>query len=354
MIELKHNDILAADVEALVNTVNCVGVMGRGIALQFRKAFPENFKAYKAVCDRGELRPGKLFIHEQAQLTNPRYIINFPTKKHWKDKSRLTYIDAGLKALVQEVRRLGIRSIAIPPLGCGLGGLQWSDVRPRIERAFSALPEVHVLLYEPEGTPHAADMVKTSQAPKMTVGRAALLGLMNRYLAALMDPFISLLEIHKLMYFMQEAGEGLKLRYTKGIYGPYAENLRHVLSQIEGHFIQGYADAEDAPDKEIELIPDAVTKAEAFLARHPDTHEHFDRVVDLVEGFETSFGMELLSTVHWVAMREGAVTVDQAIEKTHAWSPRKHMFEPAQIRIAWEVLQQKGWLSQEGIRDAPK
>ena len=171
MIELTQGDILRADVEALVNTVNCVGVMVRGIALQFRKAFPENFKAYKAVCERGELRPGKLFIYEQAQLTNPRYIINFPTKDHWKGKSRLEYIDAGLAALVQEVRRLDIRSIAIPPLGCGQGGLKWSDVRPSIEHAFSTLTNLQVFLYEPQGAPQASHIVKTAHAPRMTVGR---------------------------------------------------------------------------------------------------------------------------------------------------------------------------------------
>lgn len=345
MIELKHNDIVTADVEALVNTVNCVGVMGRGIALQFRKAFPENFEAYKAMCDRGELRPGKLFVYTQDQLTNPRYIINFATKDHWKGQSRLDYIDSGLKDLVQEVQRRGIRSIAIPPLGCGLGGLRWSDVRPRIERAFSALPDVRVLLYEPSGAPQASDMVKAAQAPKMTVGRAALLGLMNQYLAALMDPFVSLLEIHKLMYFMQEAGEKLRLQYSKGTYGPYAENLRHVLNVIEGHFIRGYGDAEDAPGMQIELVQDAVSQARAFLQYHPDTHKRFDRVADLVEGFETPFGMELLATVHWVATREESVTVDEAIEKTYAWNSRKRMFDPAQIRITWEILQQKGWLS---------
>ena len=195
---------------------------------------------------------------------------------------------------------------------------------------------------------------KTVRACKMTAGRAALLGLMHRYLAALMDPFVSLLEMHKLMYFMQEAGEELRLRYDKGLYGPYADNLRHVLSHIEGHFIQGYGDAEDDPEKQIELTPDAVKKAEAFLTRHSDTREHFDRVVDLVEGFETPFGMELLSTVHWVATREGASTVEQAIAKTHAWNPRKQMFEPAQIRIAWNMLQQKGWLSQGRTSDAPE
>lgn len=138
MIELKRDDILAADAEALVNTVNCVGVMGRGIALQFRKAFPENFKTYKAACDKRELRPGKMFIHDLDRLSNPRYIINFPTKDHWRGKSQLSYVESGLDALVQAVRRLKIRSLAIPPLGCGLGGLEWSDVRLRIEHAFSA------------------------------------------------------------------------------------------------------------------------------------------------------------------------------------------------------------------------
>lgn len=343
MLELKRGDILTADAEALVNTVNCVGVMGRGIALQFRKAFPENFAEYKAACDRGELNPGAVLVYATGQLTNPRYIVNFPTKKHWRGKSRLSYIDSGLRALVEEIRRRGIRSIAIPPLGCGLGGLEWSDVRPRIEAAIGALADVDVLLYEPTGAPEAEAMVKTAAPPRMTVGRAALVGLMDRYLAALMDPFVSLLEIHKLMYFMQEAGEGLKLRYSKAPYGPYAENLRHVLNHIEGHFIRGYADAEDAPDKQIEVLPEAVQQAEAFLETHEDTRRHFGRVVELVEGFETPFGLELLSTVHWVVTREGAVTPDQVIAQTHAWNPRKRMFQADQIRTAFNVLKEKGW-----------
>ena len=354
MIELKQDDILNADAEALVNTVNCVGVMGRGIALQFRKAFPDNFKAYKAVCERKELHPGKMFVSETGLMSNPRFIINFPTKKHWKGKSRLEYIEAGLEALVEEVRKLRISSIAIPPLGCGLGGLQWSDVRSRIEEAFASLPDVRVLLYEPKGAPASPAMVKTASPPKMTAGRAALLGLMNRYLAALMDPFVSLLEIHKLMYFMQEEGEALKLRFSKGPYGPYAENLRHLLSLIEGHYIQGHADGEDTPGRQIELFPEAVNQAQSFLDNHPETRERFDRVASLVEGFETPFGLELLATAHWVATREGGNTLERVIEKTHAWNARKHMFEPSQIRIAWEVLNRKGWLtgSEEPRADA--
>src|SRR6202042_3301980 len=137
-------------------------------------------------------------------------------------------------------------------------------------------------------------------APNMTAGRAALVVLIHRYLGGLMDPFVTLLEVHKLMYFMQEAGEPLRLQYAKGLYGPYAETLRHVLRMIEGHLVAGYADGGDAPDKQLELVPGAVRDAEAFLAADSKTRIRFDRVGDLVEGFETPFGLELLATVHWV------------------------------------------------------
>lgn len=155
MIELTHGDILRADAEALINTVNCVGVMGHGIALQFKRAFPANFASYALACKRDEVQPGRMLVVETGQLTNPRFLVNFPTKRHWKDKSRIEDIDAGLDALIAEVKRLRIRSIAVPPLGCGLGGLDWADVRPRIERAFAALPDVRVLVYEPSGPPQS-------------------------------------------------------------------------------------------------------------------------------------------------------------------------------------------------------
>lgn len=347
MIHLTHGDILRANVEALVNTVNCVGIMGRGIALQFSKAFPECFKGYKALCDRKGLHPGMMDVCDLNRLENPRFIVNFPTKRHWKGKSKIEDIEAGLKALVELVEQRHIRSIALPPLGCGLGGLDWGEVRPRIEQAFAALRDVEVLLYEPKGAPAAKEMPKAKKAPGMTVGRAALLGLMRRYLAALMDPFVSLLEIHKMMYFLKETGETDlgRLEFVKGTYGPYSTNLRHVLSHIEGRFIVGYGDASDEPDKQIELQPQAAEQADAFLAKHPDTMARFDRVVDLIAGFETPFGMELLSTVHWVGARESASTPEQAVAKTYAWNDRKRMFKPEHVRKAWDVLQQKGWLS---------
>lgn len=347
MIELSRGDIVKADAEALVNTVNCVGIMGRGVALQFRKAFPSNFRDYRASCDRKELRPGRMLVHDLGRLANPRYIINFPTKRHWRGKSRIQDIEVGLAALIEEVWARNIRSIAVPPLGCGLGGLDWDEIRPRIERAFQTVPGVHVLLFEPSGAPAAEVMVRAHEAPRMTAGRAALLGLMRRYLVAAMDPFVSLLEVHKLMYFMQESGEPLKLRYQKAPYGPYAENLRHVLSHIEGYFIRGYGDAEDRPDKQLELDQEASEKAESFLRRQSGS---FDRVVDLIQGFETPYGMELLATVHWVVTHDGAASADEAIRAVYDWSDRKRMFTPHHILLAWEVLSRKGWF--ESIQPA--
>lgn len=345
MIEPTSGDILTADAEALVNTVNCVGIMGRGIALQFRKAFPDNFKAYEAICRRGELYPGQMFIYATGSLTNPRYVINFPTKRHWKGKSRLADIESGLTALVSDIRRLRIHSIAIPPLGCGLGGLDWTEVRPRIERALAAVPDVRVLLFAPTGAPPSTAARVVSQVPHMTSGRAALVGLMQRYLRGLLDPFISLLEVHKLLYFMQVAGEPLNLRYVKAPYGPYAENLRHLLLAVEGHYTAGYTDGVDDPQKQLELVPGAVVEADQFLAGHQKTQQRFDRVADLVKGFETPFGLELLSTVHWVASQEGATRLETAIASTFKWNERKRRFSPQQIALAWQVLHDKGWFS---------
>lgn len=343
MVEFTTGDILGADAEALVNTVNCVGIMGRGIALQFKNAFPANFKAYEAACAREEVRPGRMFVFETGTLGNPKFIINFPTKRHWRGKSRMEDIDSGLKALVGEIRARGIRSLAIPPLGSGLGGLNWAEVRPRIKAALTGLEDVRVTVFEPHAVPEGQVTTKSREVPRMTEGRAALVVLMHRYLGGLMDPFVTLLEVHKLMYFMQEAGQPLRLTFAKGPYGPYAENLRHVLHAVEGHLVSGYADGGDKPDKQLELVPGAVADAESFLEGHAETREHFDRVADLVEGFETPFGLELLSTVHWVATREGAATTDGVVAAVYAWNERKKRFSPRQIGLALDVLTRKGW-----------
>lgn len=345
MIRFVTGNIFAADAEALVNTVNCVGIMGRGVALQFRKAFPDNFKAYVAACARGAVQPGRMFVFDTGALTTPRYIVNFPTKRHWRGKSRIEDIESGLTALVEEIRRRDIRSIALPPLGSGLGGLDWARVRPMIERAMGQLPDVDVRIYEPGGAPGEQRPNRSTDVPRMTAGRAALVSLMSRYLDGLMDPSISLLEVHKLMYFLQRAGEPLKLRFVKAPYGPYAENLRHVLRDIEGHLVSGYADGGDAPDKQLSIVPGATSEAEAWLSAHPITLERFERVGRLVEGFETPFGLELLATAHWVMAEEGADEARDIERATHEWAPRKRKFTSAQIELAAHRLRAEGWVS---------
>lgn len=348
MVELTRGNLLEAPVEALVNTVNCVGYMGKGIALQFKQAFPANFKHYEAACHSGDMVPGKMLIHDNGGLVNPRYIINFPTKRHWKGRSRIEDIESGLKALVADVQRLGIRSIAVPPLGCGLGGLEWRVVRPMIEQAFAALPDVQVLLFEPAGAPDAKAMPVRTERPHMTPARALFIRLMDAYSA--LDYSRTLLEVQKLAYFLQEAGEPLRLNYEAGHYGPYAANLNKVLEVMEGHFIRGYGDSQK-PDAEIELLPGAVDEASVFLADKRDSLARLEQVADLIEGFETPYGMELLATVHWVAHyggRQGetpAADVDAAIDVVHAWNPRKqNIFKPDHIRAAWMQLTQRGWM----------
>lgn len=344
MITCKTGDLLAEPAEALVNTVNCVGVMGRGVALQFRNAFPENYRAYKAACDRGEVQPGRMFVFDLGQLTRPRWIINFPTKRHWRGKSRMEDIEAGLDALVREIQARGIRSIALPPLGAGLGGLDWRQVKPRIVAALGAVPGLEVTLFEPAAPPAEGRGMAVAELPRMTPGRAALVGLIHRYLGGLMDPFVTLLEVHKLMYFMQAAGEPLRLRFAKGLFGPYAENLGKVLAQVEGHLVAGYRDGGDAPDKELTLVPGAVEEALAFLDAASETRARFDRVVRLVEGFETPFGLELLSTVHWVTRDAPDAPAEEIVRRVHGWNERKRRFSPRQIALALERLQAQGWL----------
>lgn len=347
MIEYMKGDILKADAEALVNTVNCVGVMGKGIALQFKKAFPDNYKAYVIACKENKVMPGRMFIYETGAITNPRFIINFPTKRHWRSPSRMEDIDSGLIALSKSVKQYEIQSIAIPPLGSGSGGLNWEDVKPRIERAFQAFPNLKVLIYEPFGAPCSKDMVHQNNYPRMTSGRAVLVELINRYREGLLDPFVTLLEIHKLLYFQQEAGEPLRLDYQKSFYGPYAKNLRHVLNEVEGFLLSGYADGGDNPQKHLQLVQGAVEKASDYLQDYPETRERFERVSDLVEGFESPFGLELLSTVYWVIQHESAHSLEDVIQSTYAWNAHKQKFSPRQIKIAVDVLSAKNWVDFE-------
>lgn len=342
MVEYARGNLLEADVEALVNTVNCVGVMGKGVALQFKQAFPENYRQYKKACDAGEVQPGRMFVVPTGSMINPRYVINFPTKRHWRGKSRLEDIKAGLAALVDEARRLDIRSIAIPPLGSGMGGLQWAQVKPLMAGALAGLPQVRVVIYEPLGAPKADSMPVATMRPRMTLGRALFIRLIELYRTQ--GYSLSLLEIQKLAYFLQSAGLDLKLDYSKHKYGPYAETVHHVLQRMEGHYIRGYGDRSQRAG--IYLLPEAAQAARDFISTNPEAIALLDRVGRLIEGFETPYGMELLATVHWLAHDDPRAAVDlgRAIAGVRSWSSRKELKFPAEhINKAWSRLQEQDW-----------
>jgi len=342
MIFRAEGDLLATDAEALVNTVNTVGVMGKGIALQFKLAFPDNYVAYESACKREEVQIGKMFVFRREN--NPRLLINFPTKKHWKGKSKIEDIKSGLKALIELVKKERIQSIAVPPLGCGNGGLEWDEVRPLIQQAFLELPEVQVQLFYPEGAPQAKEMKIATKPPRMTPGRAVILQVLSRYV--LPGYRLTLLEIQKLAYFLQEAGQPLLLNFQKQKYGPYAEKLHHVLQRIEGHYVRGYGDR--SRDVSLEMYPEAVREAEAFLAKETETQQRLYRVTALIDGYETPYGLELLSTVHWVVVHDGVAdgrrNSSPVVEAVHAWNEHKRRtFTPPRIVTAWERLKSEGW-----------
>jgi O-acetyl-ADP-ribose deacetylase (regulator of RNase III) len=344
MIELRQGNLLTTDAEALVNTVNCVGVMGKGVALQFKQAFPDNFRQYELACREGLVRPGQMLIVPTGRDANPRYIINFPTKRHWKGKSKLEDIRAGLGALVDDVQRLNIKSIALPPLGCGNGGLAWSDVKPLIEAASAWMPEVQVILFAPQGAPNPDSMPVATPKPHLTRSKAILICAFDNY--AGFGYCLAALEVQKLAYFLQEAGEPLRFRYVKHKYGPYADNLNHVLQRLEGHFIRGYGDR--SRGAEITLLPGAAQAAADFLSSVADAKERIERVNRLIDGFETPGGMELLASVHWVAKNDlfAATDVSATIAQVHAWSKHKReRFHPSHIGKAWERLRDEGWLA---------
>ncbi len=347
MIHLTEGNILEADAEALVNTVNTVGVMGKGIALQFKKAFPEMFKAYEVICAKGELEPGTLHVYDRGVMFNPRFIINFPTKRDWRARSKLEDIQSGLDALVRVVDELGIRSIALPPLGCGQGGLNWADVFPLIDAAMARLPGVDVLVFPPHGAPHPAEMVNRTIRPGMTALRAGMIRILSEY--CVLGYELTLVEIQKLFYLLQESGESLKLQFVKGEYGPYADNLRHWLHRVEGHFLEGFGEGKNDPKTPMRVLMEAATEAQKVSSQNADSghEERVRKVFRLIEGFESPYGMELLASVHWVAKHpeEQVTDLPSAIQAVHRWNSRKKQsLQKEHIQVAWDRLTAQGWL----------
>jgi len=349
MIEEGKGNLLEADVEALVNTVNTVGVMGKGVALQFKIAFPQLFKEYQKACKLGQIKIGKMYVYRNNPTLNPKFIINFPTKIHWKQDSKIEYIREGLPSLIEVIKTNDIKSIALPPLGCGMGGLNWIEVLPLIHQAFKELPDVQVLIFPPNVTNEPKQIIVRTVCPELNWIRASVIKIMGRY--PVLGYELTLLEANKLLYFLQEAGVSLKLNFEKNTYGPYADNLRHLLISFEGHYITGLAQGSTKPQTPITLKPNALSEAEKYIdankAQFENNEKFITNVLELISGFESPYGMELLSTVHWTIKHENyePTNVEGIIRHIHRWNSRKKkIMKPEHIKMALKRLESTGWV----------
>ncbi|MFJ6616223.1 macro domain-containing protein [Kitasatospora sp. NPDC091335] len=351
MITRGTGNLLVADVDALVNTVNTVGIMGKGIALQFKRAYPDNYEDYREACERGEVRVGQMHVHEVSQVGGARFIINFPTKRHWRSPSRIEDIASGLVALRDEIVHRGIKSVAIPPLGCGNGGLSWRDVEPMINQALGTIPGVEVRVWSPTGAPAPSSMPVSTPPPPITRERGIFLAALNRYIQGSIarglafEPRVSLLEAHKVMYFLQKLDLDLGLRFEKGLYGPYSQPLDRAVSAMEGHFILGYGDGTSGAQAILEINKDAAHEAEERLQNAPDYQRAIQRFESLASGFEDPFGMELLATVLYAAedLVNPPANLESVTSCIQAWNTRKkNLFTGDHIDVAWQRLCETG------------
>jgi len=338
-IRTKKGDMFAEPVEALVNTVNCVGVMGKGVALEFKNRWPANFRAYKSLCDAKGLKPGQMFVFDTKELfasEGPRYLINFPTKAHWRSKSKIEYIVDGLDTLVETIREHEITSIAIPPLGCGNGGLDWADVQPLIEAKLSGLDDVEIILFAPK---HAADVPEhVNSSLPMTFPRAILLKTLND-LERFFDGSFDRISLQKIAYFLQALGVDFRLKFSRNLHGPYSEALKLAYVAMEHHgMIDGFLSGE----RQTHVTASGCAVANEFLNQvEPVAGDTIDRLSKLVQGYESPYGLELLSSVHWLAHHEGHFPVEKIIREMLGWSEAKrNRFTEDAIRAAYDRLEE--------------
>lgn len=337
MIHYITGNILESHAEALVNTVNTVGVMGKGIALQFKNQFPENYKAYKDACKKKELAIGKLLITEAGDIIKGRkLIINFPTKTNWRLPSEYSYIEQGLAELVRKIDEYGIPSVAVPPLGAGNGGLDWNKVKALIEKYLSPVA-AEVFVYEPNA---AIQEVMKTERVKLTPARAMLLSVL--YDLVRNGEFVSEFASEKIAYFLQRFGakDTFKLDFQPNFYGPYSGKVRHVLYHLNGSFVMGYSSKDKKPFEELGLIPDAETEINAFLDQEENARYKaiVSQAKSFLTGFYSPFGLELLSTIDFIRVEKQVQTTEAITQELEQWNDRKKTLfnNPRFIHIAAE------------------
>jgi len=351
MIKYTKGNLLESDVEALVNTVNTVGVMGKGIALMFKERFPINMSEYANACKDKEVVTGKMFITETRELMGPRWVINFPTKKHWRNPSKLEWIEEGLDDLKEFILCNKVKSIAIPPLGAGNGGLDWAIVRAAIEKHLSDLENIEILVYEP--TEQYQNVAKKKGVQKLTIPRALIAELVRRYWVLGME--CSLLEIQKLAWFVERVIErenlenSLNLNFSANNYGPYADRLRHLLDGLDGSYLKSEKRISDSDPFDVIWFDDSQRDnvSAYFNSDGKEFLPALEQISKIIDGFESPFGMELLATVDWLLFRENIQpeldAVMDGISQWPAgrkWADRKVMlFDRRVVDIALQRLQ---------------
>jgi O-acetyl-ADP-ribose deacetylase (regulator of RNase III) len=322
MIKNITGNLLESEADALVNTVNTVGVMGKGIALQFKKQYPHNAKVYREACKAGTFGIGDiLVVADSSLIRGDKWIINFPTKKHWRNPSKYEYIEAGLERLAVVIQEYGIKSIAIPPLGSGNGGLNWTIVKPMIIKALENV-DCEIWLYEPNAV--IKETLK-KESVKLTPARAMLLAV--AYEMVRHGEFLSEFSAEKIAYFLQKFGgkQSLKLEYKPYIYGPYSGKVRHVLHYLNGSYLMGYQDKNKKPFEPLSLLLSKEKEVLAYLdqAHLQQEKEIVVRTKQFLEGFYDNFALELLSTLDYIVEQEETTDYGQISNALKQWSNRK-------------------------------
>ena len=322
MIQFIEGNLFDSKAEAFINTVNTVGVMGKGIALQFKNQFPKNFRLYAQACKDKSFDIGQLIVtEEETLLLGKKIIINFPTKTDWRKPSEYSYIESGLQTLVNTIEDRKIKSIAIPPLGAGNGGLEWNKVKQIIEKYLSNI-DCEVLVYQPNFI--IKETLKNERVA-LTPARAMLLAVL--YDMVRDGEFVSEFASEKVAYFLQRFGakDVFKLEFQPNFYGPYSGKVKHVLYYLNGSYISGYGSKDKKPFDELGLIMDAEKDVLSYLEDKKEIGylSIVQNTKAFLSGFYSSFGLELLSTVDYIVQQTNIKDVDLIMEKLESWSNRK-------------------------------
>lgn len=342
MIKYLKGNLLDADTQALVNTVNTVGVMGKGIALQFKERFPMNYKLYSEACKKGEVVIGKMFVVKENTFKGEKIIVNFPTKTEWFKKSQYNYIEEGLKDLIKVIDKYKIKSIAIPPLGSGNGGLKWDKVKSMMNEYLGELA-IEIIIYEPNAEVKEILKKEAKKDVALTAPRAMLLYALAKYERRGETP--SVFAANKIAYFLQESGEHLRLNFVAYTYGPYAQALDKVLYALNGKYISGMEQMNAKPFEPIELQYERFDEVNEYI-KNKLTHvqrTRLDSVFNLIEGFESTLGLEILSSIHFLLSQNKTLTKLELLEKIQSWNNRKKgLIKEKYIDIAMQHLDNYG------------